>query len=140
MKVVDASECVMGRLASRLSKELLKGETISVVNAEKALIIGHKWDIIKKYKKRTELQQKGNPLKGPKYPKQPEGILRRSVRGMLPYKRANGKAAYKRLKVYGGVPVELKEREAESYASEGARAKKGVITLSKLSKVLGGRG
>ena len=33
MKVIDASECIMGRLASAVAKSLLNGEEIHIVNA-----------------------------------------------------------------------------------------------------------
>ena len=42
MKVIDASECIMGRLASAVAKSLLNGEEIHIVNAENAVISGSK--------------------------------------------------------------------------------------------------
>ena len=38
--VIDARDAVAGRLASRVSKELLKGKRVYVVNAEKAVVSG----------------------------------------------------------------------------------------------------
>ena len=40
MKIIDASECIMGRLASSVAKTLLKGEEVHIVNAENAVISG----------------------------------------------------------------------------------------------------
>ena len=42
MKIIDASECIMGRLASSVAKTLLKGEEVHIVNAENAVISGSK--------------------------------------------------------------------------------------------------
>ena len=38
MKVIDASDCIMGRLASSVAKTLLNGEEVHIVNAENAVI------------------------------------------------------------------------------------------------------
>lgn len=104
MIVIDANKKVAGRLASVVAKLLLKGENVVVVNAEKAVVSGRPETIIKRFK---ELRSKGDPYKGPFYPKRPDRIFRRMVRGMLPYKKKKGKDALRRLKVYIGVPEEF---------------------------------
>lgn len=105
MKLIDATNCVLGRLAAFTAKELLKGETIVILNAEKAFVSGSKDFIVKEYKRKREL---GTERKGPFYPRMPDRILKRAVRGMLPYQKPNGRSAYKRLKVYIGTPIEFK--------------------------------
>ena len=40
MIYIDASDMVLGRLSSFVAKELLKGEQVHIVNAEKAVVIG----------------------------------------------------------------------------------------------------
>ena len=105
MKLIDATNCVLGRLSAFTAKELLKGETIVILNAEKAFVSGSKDFIVKEYKRKREL---GTERKGPFYPRMPDRILKRAVRGMLPYQKPNGRSAYKRLKVYIGTPIEFK--------------------------------
>jgi len=42
MKIIDGANTVMGRLASFVAKEALKGEEIKVVNCEQVIITGNK--------------------------------------------------------------------------------------------------
>jgi large subunit ribosomal protein L13 len=99
--IVDADGSVLGRLAANVAKRLLMGEEITVVNAEKAIITGKRESIMRKYK---EMHDKGHRYKGPFFPKEPHMILKRTVRGMLPWKSPKGVEAFKRLKVHIGVP------------------------------------
>ena len=41
MKILDASGCIMGRLASHAAKSLLNGDEIHIINAEEAVISGN---------------------------------------------------------------------------------------------------
>lgn len=109
--VINAEGLILGRMASVIAKLLLKGEKILVVNAEKAVISGKKKIKVAEAKEFLEV---GYPEKGPFHYKRPDRILRRTVRGMLPYKQPKGKQAYKRLKVFIGIPDELKNREMET--------------------------
>ena len=136
MKVVDANNMVVGRLASKIAKDLLNGEEIVVVNAEKAVIVGGKDYIVGKY---TERRNIGSVRKGPHYPRMPDKILRRTVRGMLPMKKSKGKNAYKRLRVYMGVPKELEGKKVEVYEDAKNNKLKGYITLKDLSIQLGAK-
>ena len=52
--VVDASGIVLGRLASYVSKLILEGEVVVVINAEKAVITGRKESIIEKMHYRND--------------------------------------------------------------------------------------
>ncbi|MCS7114333.1 MAG: 50S ribosomal protein L13 [Nitrososphaerota archaeon] len=134
-KVIDATGLILGRLASIIAKRLLKGEKIAVVNAEKAVISGKKKSKVLEAK---EFLKVGYPEKGPFHYKRPDRILRRTVRGMLPYKQPKGKQAYKRLKVFIGVPDELKGLKMETL--DKAQAKKltcPYFTLGELAKEIG---
>ena len=133
--VINAEGLILGRMASIIAKRLLKGEKILVVNAEKAVISGKKKSKVSEAKEFLEV---GYPEKGPFHYKRPDRILRRTVRGMLPYKQPKGKQAYKRLKVFIGVPDELKNREMETI--EDAQAKKltcPYFTVGELAKEIG---
>ena len=110
--VVDAEGHVAGRLASIVAKRLLRGESIVVVNAEKLIITGKPKRVFEQYYKRwAEWRTHYNPEKrGPKYPRMPDRLFKRMVRGMLPDK-PKGREALKRLRVYIGVPEEFASRE-----------------------------
>ena len=96
--IIDADGAILGRLSSTVAQKLLAGEAITIVNAEKAVITGRKQDIYTKYRL---LRQRGGPHHGPFFPKQPNAILKRTIRGMLP-KDARGKKALRNLRVYVG--------------------------------------
>jgi len=137
-KIINAEGLILGRMASIIAKRLLKGEKIAVVNAEKAIISGKKKSKVREAKEFLEV---GHPGKGPMHPRRPDRILRRTIRGMLPYKQPKGKQAYKRLRVFIGVPEELKNREMETI--EEAQAKKltcPYFTLGELAKEIGWSG
>lgn len=107
--VIDATNAVLGRLASYAAKQALLGKQVVIVNAEKAIIVGKKENIIKDY---VEKLQRGRGWqKGPYWPRQAERLLRRTIRGMLPWKKARGREAYKLVKCYKGVPEEFKNSE-----------------------------
>ncbi|HOQ65710.1 MAG TPA: 50S ribosomal protein L13 [Methanosarcina thermophila] len=109
MTVIDANGLILGRLASTVAKQLLSGDDeIYIVNAEKTVISGSRATTLKDYR---EARERGSKEFGPYFPKRPDRILKRTVRGMLPYKRARGRDAMSRLKVYVGVPPELKDAE-----------------------------
>lgn len=131
-RVIDATGLVLGRMASIIAKRLLNGEKIIVVNAEKAIISGDKHMIIRKY---NEYLQIGHPGKGPHHPRRPDMIVRRAIRGMLPYKQPRGREAFRRLKVYMGLPAELKDKPLETIPEASASKLKGpYITVLELSK------
>ncbi|MDG6243771.1 MAG: 50S ribosomal protein L13 [Methanolobus sp.] len=138
MTVIDAEGLIMGRLASTVAKKLLSGEKIDIINAEKAVISGSKFTTLREYK---ETMQIGKPEFGPYFPKRPDRILKRTIRGMLPYKRARGKDAMSRLKVYVGVPMELSNKEAAKVeeASMDRLSSNKYLKLGDVSKKLGAK-
>jgi large subunit ribosomal protein L13 len=111
--IVDATDCVAGRMCSRISKLLLNGNRVSVVNSENAMLSGDRYMTINLYKKYLEISSVTNPIHGPFHPRRPDTILTRMVRGMIPKTKTTGIEAFKRLRVYIGVPEELKNKKAE---------------------------
>ncbi|WP_254764603.1 50S ribosomal protein L13 [Natrinema marinum] len=107
--VVDAQDCILGRVASEVAQRALDGERVAIVNAEDAVITGDKEDIFETY--RTRLQMGSDS--GPYYPKRPDTIFKRSVRGMLPYKKPRGREALDSVRVYVGNPYENDDTESE---------------------------
>lgn len=112
MKVIDATDLIAGRLATRVAKMALLGEEVVVVNSEKAIITGKKESVFAKYK---NLSEKGVPKKGPFLHRMPDKLLRRIIRGMLPYKKPRGKDAFGRIKCYVGLPEKLKDAHLETF-------------------------
>ncbi len=142
MKIFDASGVVLGRLASNVAKAILNNEDVIVVNAEEAIITGNKKNILEKYMHRINRRSLVNPARhGPFFPKRPDRIIKRTVRGMVPYKQERGRKAYKRLKVYVGIPEEYSD--TAKIVLEGSTYKKlsvpKYIKLGELSKLLGAR-
>ncbi|WP_457742498.1 50S ribosomal protein L13 [Thermococcus sp.] len=141
MRIINAEGLILGRLASKVAKMLLEGEEVVIVNAEKAIITGNREDIFAKYKRRTELRTRTNPRRGPFYPKRSDEIVRRTVRGMLPWKTDRGRKAFRRLKVYVGVPKEFEGKELEtiSEAHMSRLATPKYVTVGEVAKFLGGK-
>ena len=89
--IIDGEGLVLGRLASKVSKILLAGESVDILNAEKIIISGNRDWAYYKYKQRIDRASISNPRDmGPKYPRRPDDIFRRTVRGMIPYKQPKG--------------------------------------------------
>ena len=106
--VIDADGLILGRMASILAKRLLAGETIELVNAQNVVISGNKVKLVEEWK---EFIKVGGFGKGPVHHRRPHEIVRRTVRGMLPYRIPKGEAAYKRLHVHIGVPEEFEKSQ-----------------------------
>lgn len=137
--VYDAKDKVLGRIASTVAKELLNGRKVAVVNAEYAFITGSKRGIAARYRTRLNLQEKENPEHSPYWSRRPDMLVRRIIRGMLPYhKKPSGKSAYKRLRVFVGVPKELngfKTIKVETKAPKSMYVN--CVYVGDLSKLLG---
>lgn len=136
--VVDASDSILGRLASVAAKKALQGEEVFVVNCEKAVITGRKKDILAKHMQRFEL---GQPTQGPFFPKRPDMFVRRVIRGMVPRKKARGRAAFKNVKCFIGVPEGLGTQKFEKVAEADIRKASTIkfITVGELCRLIGGR-
>jgi len=105
--VIDASNLILGRMASQVAKKALEGNYVVVVNAEKAVIAGQRKRILERVKTRLRTRTLGSLEKGPTHPRRSDTLIRRVVRGMLPWKKPHGKDAYRRVKVCIGLPEEL---------------------------------
>lgn len=135
MTVIDVTDLILGRFSTIVAKRALQGEKIDLVNCEKAVITGSKVTVLRKYK---ELDKKGTPLKGPYLPKMPDRFVRRSIRGMLPYKQEKGELAFKRVMCHIGIPEKLKNEKTETIESANISKSKTFkyITVEELCKLL----
>ncbi|NLI62739.1 MAG: 50S ribosomal protein L13 [Methanosarcinaceae archaeon] len=138
MIIIDANGLIMGRLASVVATRLLNGENIHIINVEKAVVSGKRASVLGEYRETIE---RGSTENGPYFPKRPERIMKRTVRGMLPHKKKTGRDALAKLKVHVGVPEQFKGKKTETVeaASMTRLSSKRFVTLGEISERLGAK-
>jgi len=133
--LVNAEGLIVGRMCSKVAKRLLNGEEVIILNAEKAVFSGKKKSKVLEAHVFLEV---GAPRRGPFHYRRPDRFLRKAVRGMVPYKQPKGKSAYKRLKVFMGIPLELKDQEMITFTEASSANLKGPhFTLGEMAKEIG---
>lgn len=129
--VIDAKDGVLGRIAALAAKQSLLGKEVIVVNCEKAIITGNPRNSIDSYLQKRA--RGGTAQRGPYFPKNPELLLKRTVRGMLDHSHGRGHAAFKRVTCYNLVPAEYEHTKKVSMKRE---IKTKSISLERLNKEL----
>lgn len=115
--VINGENAVLGRLASYVAKEALKGEEITIVNCENIIITGSKQSIREDYEGKRK--RVGSTQKGPKYSRNSERIVKIAIRGMLPeYRWGRGRDALRRIKCFNGVPKEFESMKKIDFGSD----------------------
>jgi large subunit ribosomal protein L13 len=109
--IVNGEGLILGRMCSSIAKRVLNGEQIIIVNAEKVVISGKRKSKVAEAKEFLEV---GAPERGPFHSRRPDRIVRKTVRGMLPWRQPKGKSAYKRVKVFIGIPRDLENQSMET--------------------------
>jgi len=133
--VIDASGLILGRMASIVAKRLLSGEPITIVNAEKTTLSGRRLSRVKEAKAFLDI---GHPGKGPFHPRRPDQIVRKTIRGMLPHRQPKGINALRQLKVFLGVPPELKATPLQTIpAAHVSKLKCPYVTIEEFAKQIG---
>ena len=111
--VVDASGAVLGRLATTIASRLQgkhnplytphadTGDWIVVINADKVMLTGKKWDQKIYYRHSGYIGGLKETTARELMDKRPEDLVRFAVKGMLP-KNKLGRKQLKKLKVYAG--------------------------------------
>ena len=132
--IIDAKDAVLGRMAAKVAKTLLNGEDVIIVNADLAVVSGTPKMIREKYAEKRKI---GSAFHGPFFPRYPDKIVWRTVRGMLPYKQPRGRIALKKLRVFRGHPDEYKD--AEQVAKTSDKLKCRCIKIKDISKYLGAK-
>ena len=136
--IIDASNLILGRLASAAAKMALENKNVVIVNCEKCVITGSEKHILERYKKKRKM---GDYTHGPFFPRMPDKIVRRAVRGMVNYKSDRGAKAFKRVRAYIGVPNEYQGKEITTIESADIKKVKSAkfITMERISKELGAK-
>jgi large subunit ribosomal protein L13Ae len=102
--VIDGRGHLLGRLASKVAKELLNGQRVVVVRCELLLRSGSLFRNKLKYHEFLRKGMNTNPRRGQFHFRAPSRIFWRVVRGMLPHKTPKGAAALGKLKCFEGIP------------------------------------
>ena len=117
--IVNADNQIVGRLSSAVAKMLLEGKSVTIVNAEKAIISGNKDSILSEVQEFRGVKSAVNPKNTPRHFIRPDRLMRDIIRGMLPYRKPRGRQALKRLRVYvgrpegvSGEPIDVKDMSA----------------------------
>jgi large subunit ribosomal protein L13 len=135
--IINAENLVLGRMAAYAAKQALLGHTVDIVNSEKAIVTGSKKWVVGFY---DQKYQRGAPLLGPYVPRAADRIVRRTVRGMLPYKKPKGREAFDRVMCYIGVPDEFKEGQVSVPGAEASKLPNlRYITVGQATKLIGAR-
>ena len=139
--VVDATNCIAGRMCSHVSKLILQGNRVTVVNAERAMLSGNRYMTINSYKEHLEINSVTNPIHGPFHPRRPDTIISKMVRGMIPKRKSDGIEAFKRLRVYMGVPEAMKGASMKSFDdSKISKPESYYISVAEVAKQIGWKG
>ena len=133
--IINAENLILGRMATFVAKKALQGEEIIIINCEKAVVIGKRQNVLSIYKVKKKVR---DVFKGPFFPRRPELIVKRTIRGMLPYKQPKGREAVKRIKCYQGIPTGLKDKTYETIDNAKlAEDKIKFLTIAKISEQIG---
>ena len=136
--IVDAKDTILGRLGSFVAKQVLLGNEVDVVNCEECIVSGRKHAILKEYIKR--LHRKA-PTKAPYFYRRPDMFVKRTIRGMLPFKRARGREVIKNIKCYIGVPENLRNEKPLRIENTGVERLHSAdyIKVKDICKAVGGK-
>lgn len=106
--IIDAKDAILGRLGTYAAKQVLLGKKVEVINCEECIISGKKQAITQEYIRKLH---RGAPAKGPYFYRRPEMLVKRTIRGMLPFKHSRGREAFKNLKCHIGMPDSFKNEK-----------------------------
>jgi large subunit ribosomal protein L13 len=134
--VINAERLILGRMSTNVAKRILNGEDVIIVNAEKAIITGNRDVIFDNY---TAKYKRGKQINGPFFPKRADLIVKRTVRGMIPFKSSHGREVYRHLKVFVGVPKDLVSAQMEQVEAATNLWTDKYVTVGEVAEHLGSR-
>lgn len=107
--IIDATNLILGRMASLAAQKAMLGETINIINCGEAIISGRKEATLRDWIHKVQM---GSSTRGPFFFRTPSLFVKRTVRGMIKYNSYHGKKAFKRIRCYQGIPEHLAGKEA----------------------------
>ena len=107
--IIDGKDAILGRLGTYVAKQVLLGNKVDVINCEECVVSGKKRTTLGEYMKRLKRRA---PTKGPYFYRRPDMFVKRTIRGMLPFKRTRGRDAFKNIKCHTGIPENLRNEKA----------------------------
>ena len=132
--VIDAKRHIMGRLSSNVAERILDGEEIVILNAEQVVVTGERDVVFAEFKAKVD---RGQIRKGPYYPRRADLLLKRTIRGMIPWTKTTGREAYRRIHVFVGCPEQFNDVEKQT-VEDAMRLNTGkYTTLGAVAKFLG---
>ena len=138
-EIVDATNLILGRMASYVAKEALEGKRVIVVNAERAVVSGTKERVVARAKTKLKTRTLASQEKAPTHPRRPDTYVRRVIRGMLPWKKPHGKAAFHRVRVYVGTPADYQGKPAlRPQFADSAKLRVPYVSVQQLAEEIGG--
>ena len=136
--IINAKDTVLGRLSSFVAKQILLGNKVDVVNCEECVVSGKKNEILSRYIRRIDRKA---PTKGPYFYRRPDMFVKRTIRGMLPFKRARGREAFKNVKCHIGVPDSMKSDKLFTLENSGIEKLRSTdyLKLKEICRSVGGK-
>ncbi|MBU1975470.1 MAG: 50S ribosomal protein L13 [Nanoarchaeota archaeon] len=136
--IIDAKNMILGRIAAVAAKKSLLGEKVDIVNCEQAVVSGTKKRVVDAYLRKRNM---GTPKGGPFIHRSPDRFVRRTVRGMLPYKQPKGRDAFKRVMCHIGMPDEFKDQAVQIIETANATKLPNLkfISVKEICKSIGGK-
>ncbi len=126
--LIDAAGGVLGRVCAFAAKQAIRGNKVEIFNCNSAIVSGNKPNIIARYKERRG----SDAQKGPYIPRLPKDMMKRTIRGMLQYKKVLGMKAYRRITTYADVPQEYAAQKKLTFKRDVHKC----MTLLELSRLL----
>jgi len=132
--IIDGRDSILGRLSSVVAERIMDGEEVVIVNADAVVITGAKEMVFAQFKAKVD---RGQIRKGPYYPRRADLLLKRTIRGMIPFYKTSGREAYRRVHTFVGVPEQFADAE-KIKIDEALRARScKFTTLGAVAKFLG---
>ncbi len=140
-EIIDASNLILGRMATYVAKRALEGKRVVILNAERAVISGTKARVVARAKLKLKTRTLANQAKAPTHPRRPDNYVRRVVRGMLPWKKSRGKDAFRRVMVFMGTPADYQGKPIVKINDANAsRLRVPYVSVAQLAQEIGGMG
>ena len=135
--IIDAKGLILGRYASFAAKQAILGNEVIIINASQSIISGRKSVLFERLRQKKAMGS--NIRKGPYIPLRSDSYVKRSIRGMIPYKTAKGREALSRIRVYTHNPKGVEANVMVEGASAEKLPTSQYVVLETLLKSQGGR-